>query len=140
MQHQENSATGGKSKKTRGIENMTGKTSGEHARGAEQGLREVGKEMKGMYSRVRKKKGPVCERARRNGSERKEIDAGFVVGRRDRLFSNPIVSASLHPARSATFQTCIRLSLTIVPFGPHEELLPHTHSTHKKHQAGTQSQ
>lgn len=83
---------------------MTGKTSGEHARGAEQGLQEVGKEMKGMYSRVRKKKGPVCERARRSGSERKEIDAvssaGFAVGRRDRL-SFPIPSslqASTQPA------------------------------------------
>lgn len=83
---------------------MTGKTLGEQARGAEQRLREVGKEMKGIYSRVRKKKGPVCKRARQSGSEGEEIDAvspaGLAVGHRDRL-SFPIPSslqASTQPA------------------------------------------
>lgn len=60
--------------------------------------------MKGIYSRVRKKKGPVSERARRSDAEREEIaavsPAGLAVGRRDRL-SFPIPSslqASTQPA------------------------------------------
>lgn len=126
--------------------------SGEEVRRTDRRWWKGWKKMKGIYSKMRKKKSLIWKkegmRWTEQGKEREELAAVspcWLSGRMERRiqFSNTILSAGCLP--SPTLQPCKHASDSIleththteIKLKTHMELLPHMHTTSEKHHAGT---